>query len=74
MHKKIIAIVYFPQKLYKLLKEREDHIIITLTTGAVQNHEQYKQLVGELQGLSYTRDQMKSLLEGKIDDEDLIRT
>jgi|TARA_R100000773_G_scaffold5023_1_gene5563 hypothetical protein len=67
-------LVDFSQKLYKLLKEREDDIIITLTTGAVQNHEQYKQLVGELQGLSYTRDQMKSLLEGKIDDEDLIRT
>ena len=67
-------LVDFSQKLYKLLKEREDDIIITLTTGAVQNHEQYKQLVGELQGLSYTRDQMKSLLEGKIDVEDLIRT
>ena len=67
-------LVDFSQKLYKLLKESEDDIIITLTTGAVQNHEQYKQLVGELQGLSYTRDQMKSLLEGKIDDEDLIRT
>jgi hypothetical protein len=67
-------LVDFSQKLYKLLKEREDDIIITLTTGAVQNHEQYKFLVGELQGLSYTRDQMKSLLEGKIDDEDLIRT
>ena len=67
-------IVDFSQKLYKLLKEHEDDIIITLTTGAVQNHEQYKQLVGELQGLSYTRDQIKSLLEGKIDDEDLIRT
>ena len=67
-------LVDFSQKLYKLLKEREDDIIITLTTGAAQNHEQYKQLVGELQGLSYTRDQMKSLLEGKIDDEDIIRT
>ena len=67
-------LVAFSQKLYKLLKEREDDIIITLTTGAVQNHEQYKQLVGELQGLSNTRDQIKSLLEGKIDDEDLIRT
>tara|TARA_E500000305_G_C3961336_1_gene207246 strand:+ start:301 stop:510 length:210 start_codon:yes stop_codon:yes gene_type:complete len=67
-------LVDFSQKLYKLLKERENDIILTLTTGAVQNHEQYKQLVGELQGLSYTRDQIKSLLEGKIDDEDLIRT
>ena len=67
-------LVDFSQKLYKLLKERENDIILTLTTGAVRNHEQYKQLVGELQGLSYTRDQIKSLLEGKIDDEDLIRT
>ena len=67
-------LVDFSQKLYKLFNEREDDIIITLTTGAVQNHDQYKQLVGELQGLSYTRDQIKSLLEGKIDDEDLIRT
>ena len=32
--KKIMDIVDFSQKLYKLLKEREDDIIITLTTGA----------------------------------------
>ena len=67
-------IVDFSQKLYKRLKEREDDIVLTLTTGAVSNHEQYKQLVGELLGLSYTKDQIKSLLEGKIDDEDIIRT
>ena len=67
-------IVDFSQRLYKRLKEREDDIVLTLTTGAVSNHEQYKQLVGELQGLSYTKDQIKSLLEGKIDDEDIIRT
>ena len=67
-------IVDFSQKLYKRLKEREDDIVLTLTTGAVSNYEQYKQLVGELQGLSYTKDQIKSLLEGKIDDEDIIRT
>ena len=67
-------IVDFSQKLYKRLKEREDDIVLTLTTGAVSNHEQYKRLVGELQGLSYTKDQIKSLLEGKIDDEDIIRT
>ena len=67
-------IVDFSQKLYKRLKEREDDIVLTLTTGAVSNDEQYKQLVGELQGLSYTKDQIKSLLEGKIDDEDIIRT
>ena len=72
--KKIMDIVDFSQKLYKRLKEREDDIVLTLTTGAVSNHEQYKQLVGELQGLSYTKDQIKSLLEGKIDDEDIIRT
>ena len=72
--KKIMDIVDFSQNLYKRLKEREDDIVLTLTTGAVSNHEQYKQLVGELQGLSYTKDQIKSLLEGKIDDEDIIRT
>ena len=67
-------IVDFSKNLYKRLKEREDDIVLTLTTGAVSNHEQYKQLVGELQGLSNTKDQIKSLLEGKIDDEDIIRT
>jgi len=68
-------IVDFSKKLYKRLKEREDDIVLTLTTGGVQNHEHYKQLVGELQGLSYTREEIKSLLEGNFEDaEDIIRT
>jgi hypothetical protein len=46
-----------------------------LTSGGVQNFEQYQRLVGEVQGLVYAKEELKSLLEKNIDDaEDFIRS
>lgn len=63
----------FAKYIYKLLTEREEQIALMLTTGSVQNFEQYQRLVGEVQGLVYAREEIKSLLEKNVDDgEDII--
>jgi hypothetical protein len=65
----------FSKYIYKLLTEREEQIALMLVTGAAQNHEQYQRLVGEVQGLSFAREEIKSLLERHVNDgEDIIRS
>ena len=61
--------------VYNLLGKREEQIADMLTSGGVQNFEQYQRLVGEVQGLVYAKEELKSLLEKNIDDaEDFIRS
>lgn len=65
----------FAKYVYKLLEQREDQIALMLTTGGVQNFEQYQRMVGEVQGLVYAKEEIKSLLEKNVDDaEDFIRS
>ena len=65
----------FAKYVYNLLGKREEQIADMLTTGGVQNFEQYQRLVGEVQGLVYAIEELKSLLEKNIDDaEDFIRS
>ena len=46
-----------------------------MTSGGVQNFEQYQRLVGEVQGLVYAKEEIKTLLERSTDDvEDFIRS
>ena len=66
-------VVDFAKHLYKKLQQREDDISTVLINGGVQSYEQYRHLVGEAQGLAFTRNEIKSLLENSADDvEDLI--
>ena len=65
----------FAKYVYKLLEQREEQIALMLTSGSVQNFEQYQRMVGEVQGLVYAKEEIKSLLEKNIDDvEDFIRS
>ena len=65
----------FAKYVYNLLGKREEQIADMLTSGGVQNFEQYQRLVGEVQGLVYAKEELKSLLEKNIDDaEDFIRS
>lgn len=65
----------FAKYVYKLLEQREEQIAGMLTSGSVQNFEQYQRMVGEVQGLVYAKEEIKSLLEKNIDDvEDFIRS
>jgi len=63
----------FAKYIYKMLQEREDQVALIVTTGGVPDHGQYLRLVGELQGLSYAREEIKSLLGKHVEDaEDII--
>jgi len=65
----------FAKYVYSLLSKREEQIADMLTSGGVQNFEQYQRLVGEVQGLVYAKEEIKSLLEKNVEDgEDIIRS
>jgi len=66
-------VVDFARHVYKLLKEREDDISRSLVQGSARDWETYKMSVGEVRGLSFAKEEIKSLLERNADDvEDLI--
>jgi|TARA_R110000803_G_scaffold65228_1_gene126364 hypothetical protein len=65
----------FAKHVYKLLHQREEQLALMMTSGGVQNFEQYQRLVGEVQGLVYAKEEIKTLLERSTDDvEDFIRS
>ena len=65
----------FAKHVYNILLRREEQIAEILTSGGVQNFEQYQRLVGEVQGLVYAKEEVIALLEKNIEDaEDIIRS
>ena len=65
----------FAKHVYKMLERREQDIATILTSGGIQDMENYRLLVGEMQGLNYAKGEMKSLLEKNYEDgEDIIST
>jgi|TARA_E500000318_G_scaffold80635_1_gene75848 hypothetical protein len=67
-------IVQFCQALYKVLRRRENDLREQLAHGAPQNFEQYRSMVGELQGISFAIDEMKTLLEKSEEDVEQLLT
>lgn len=66
-------VVQFSQAMYKVLREREDDLCDQLANGTAQNYEQYRSMVGELQGIAFSIQELKTLLEKTEDDvEDLL--
>ena len=58
----------FLYKYKKTLNTRIEDISIALTSGNASDMEAYKAMVGEIQGLTYALDQLRTLLE-KTDDD-----
>ena len=58
----------FLHKYQKNLNERINDISIALTSGSASDMEAYKAMVGEIQGLTYALEQIRTLLE-KFDNE-----
>ena len=52
----------------KALNTRIEDISISLTSGNASDMESYKAMVGEIQGLTYALEQIRTLLE-KTDDD-----
>jgi hypothetical protein len=68
-------VVVFAKALYKQIDERRETLADQLVLGAAGSFEHYRQVVGEIQGLDYARETLKSLLEKSDDDvEDTLRS
>jgi len=68
-------VVVFAKALYKQLDERRETLAEQLVLGAATSLEQYRQCVGEIQGLDFARARLRSLLEKTDDDvEDTLRS
>ena len=63
-------VVDFAKHVYKNIREREEQLSQYLMTGGPKDWEQYKMTVGEIQGLSFAADEIKTLLEKSVDYED----
>jgi len=58
----------FLHKYKKALNTRIEDISMALTSGNASDMEAYKAMVGEIQGLTYAIEQLRTLLE-KTDDD-----
>jgi len=67
-------IVQFSQALYKVLRQRENDLREQLANGVAQNYEQYRSMVGELQGVATAINEMKTLLEKSEEDVEELLT
>jgi len=63
-------VVSFARHVYKLIEEREEDISSMLSSGSPKDWEQYQSMVGEIRGLSFVRNEIKSLLENQTDDDE----
>ena len=65
-------LVDFVTKYRKTLNNRVGDLTITVSSGSIKDMEQYRSIVGEIQGLSTALDELSSLLKGfDTDDEDV---
>ena len=60
----------FLHKYQKSLNDRINEISIALTSGNASDMASYKAMVGEIQGLSYALEQVRTLLEKTDNDID----
>tara|TARA_R100001509_G_scaffold107343_1_gene63792 strand:+ start:152 stop:352 length:201 start_codon:yes stop_codon:yes gene_type:complete len=64
-----LRILEFLSKYKRNLETRIDDISVAVTSGSVSDMEQYRAMVGEIQGLSFAVEEISTLLR-KYDEED----
>lgn len=64
----------FIVKYRKSLQNRIEDISLSLSTGGCSSYEDYRAMVGEIQGLSYALDDLQTLLKKANHDEDSLGT
>ena len=56
-------------KYLRSLEQRIEDISMSVTSGSAADYEHYKAMVGEIQGLSFAVDELRTLLKRHLDDE-----
>ena len=67
-------VLHFITRYQKLLSDRIDDISLSITSGSVSDWEDYKARVGEIQGIAFALDELKTLLKKANYVEDTDRT
>ena len=52
-------------KLIKFIKTRSEALSVTVTSGSVDTMENYKYIIGQINGLEATKQELSNLLEDK---------
>ena len=63
-------IVRLTDHLRRKIELRTDDLTLALSSGSVQNWEQYKMTVGEIRGLSFIEDELRALLRNSFEDDE----
>ena len=56
-------------RLLKFLRSRLDNLSVSVTSGGVDNMENYKYIIGQINGLEATKQELSNLLEDKEQNE-----
>jgi len=68
-----LTISDFLKRYKRNLEERIDDLSVALTSGSIQDMEQYRAMVGEIQGISFAVEELSALLKRYDEDgEDTI--
>ena len=57
------------KRLLKFIDTRLDALTLTVTSGSVDSMENYKYIIGQINGLEATRQELSNLLEDKEQNE-----
>ncbi len=64
----------FITKFKRSLESRVEDLSVAITSGNVKDMEQYRAVVGEIQGLSFAVEELQSLLKRFDDDTEVDRS
>ncbi len=64
----------FITKFKRSLESRVEDLSVSITSGNVKDMEQYRAVVGEIQGLSFAVEELQSLLKRFDDDTEVDRS
>tara|TARA_B100000963_G_C22440879_1_gene586495 strand:+ start:497 stop:691 length:195 start_codon:yes stop_codon:yes gene_type:complete len=62
-------LVDFVKAMYNVLDDREEDLKVYLANGSIQSMEDYRGLTGEIQGICFVREEMRTLLKRYDRDE-----
>ena len=60
----------FAQLVQRASSKREEQIQEILLSGGIENHEQYQNLVGQVQALNFVKDEVRQILKSYAEEED----
>tara|TARA_R110000796_G_scaffold4647_1_gene17845 strand:+ start:124 stop:309 length:186 start_codon:yes stop_codon:yes gene_type:complete len=55
--------IYLAEHLLKTIRERRERIVEMMAAGTLSTHEEYKQLVGNVESLDYIGQELREILE-----------